>query len=305
MRKIFDLILLFSLLLFLFLQKDKIISQYNYLQASPCDRQITYRIGEVDKGYNLTREQFITKTEEAGRIWDKVVNKKLFAYDPQGKILVNLIYTDRQSMADNLSSLENNLNSGKQSLNSLKAEYNNLQTDFENKLQTFNAEVSTWNKQGGAPEDVFKRLQATQAELQAKADKLNQMAKQLNLAAGQYNFKVSQFNQSAKNFNQSIAVKPEAGLYSGSIPQIDIYLTSSQKELIHTLAHEMGHVLGLSHLDNPHSIMYPYTNEILQPDNRETSQLQVYCSQKNFDLIRERVRMILEAEFKKLSLNEV
>lgn len=238
----------------------------------------------MDSGYGLTKEKFLGQIDEANQIWSKVVNKNLFSFDPQGKIVINLIYSQRQSMADKLNSLENNLKTGKQSLDSSVAQYQNLQADFSKKLQAFNAEVENWNKLGGAPEEVFNRLKTQQEELKAEADKLNQMANQLNLSAQEYNLGVSQYQQSAQTLNKALSVNPEAGVYNGSLPQIDIYLTSSQKELIHTLAHEMGHALGLSHLDNQQAIMYAYTNEVIKPDNQEASQLQAYCHQRNFDL---------------------
>lgn len=300
MRKTFDLLLLLFLLFFLFWQKDQIIANYNHLLASPCDQAITFRAGEVDQGYGITREQFLTKIEEAGQIWSKVVEKNLFEHDSQGKMTINLIYSERQSMADKLDSLEANLRAGRQSLNSLNAEYKNLQADFEKKLQAFNAEVSNWNKLGGAPEETFNRLKSQEAELKAEADKLNQMARQLNLSAQKYNLGVGQFNQSAETFNQAITAIPEVGFYYGSSSQIDIYLTSSEKELIHTLAHEMGHALGLSHTDEPQSIMYPYTSEVIQPDSQETSRLQDYCRKRNLDLVRERIGTILDEQFKRI-----
>lgn len=293
MRKIFNLLLFFIFFLFLFWQKDKIISSYNYLLAGPCDKSITYRVGEVDAGYGLSQEQFLERIAEGNQIWSKVVGKNLFTYNPQGKIVINLIYSDRQSMADKLNSLGNKLNTGKQSLDSSIAEYDNLKADFEKKLQAFNTEIENWNKLGGAPTEIFNQLNNQQEELKTEADKLNQMAASLNLSARKYNLGVGQFKESAKNFKQALSIKPEAGVYNSSIPQIDIYLTSSQKELVHTLAHEMGHALGLSHLDDPQSIMYQYTNGVIKPGSQESSQLLAYCNQKNFNLAISHLRDIL------------
>lgn len=298
MRKVFDLIIFFLFLSILFWQKDRIISIYNQLLSSPCDQPITYKLGEVDSGYGLTNDQFLQRISEADQIWDKVVNKNLFAYKSDGQITINLIYSDTQSIADKLGSLQNNLKSGKTSLDSSISQYQSLQADFQKKLQTFNAEVENWNKLGGAPQEVFNQLKTQQDELKAEADQLNQMAASLNLSAQNYNLKVGQYNQSAQNFKQAINANPEAGVYNGSLAQIDIYLTNSQKELVHTLAHEMGHALRLPHLDNPQAIMYPYSSEVTKPAPEETAQLQAFCGQKNYNLAFSNLRILLSKQSK-------
>lgn len=284
-RKIFNLLLIAGLLIFLFLEKDKIVYNVNFLLASPCDKPITYQIGEVDKGYGLTPPQFLEKVEEANRIWSAVVGKNLFANEPNGEITISLIYSERQSMADSLNQLEQDLKSGKKSLDLSITEYKKLQADFSQKLEAFNQEVDLWNKRGGAPEDVFSQLINQQNKLKSEADRLNNMASQLNLSVEQYNLGVSQFNQGAQNFNQAIIDKPEAGIYQGSLGKIDIYLTSSDTELIHTLAHEMGHAWGLNHISDPQSITYPMTSEVIQPDSQETETLQTYCQQRNWEIV--------------------
>ena len=294
MKKILNLLILLCLVTFLFLQKDKIIANVNFLLASPCDTPITYRLGAIDNGYGLTQEQFLDDLNQASQIWDAVVGKKLFTYDQSGTLVINLIYSERQSMADNLNILEGNLKSGKQSLSSLEAEYKNLQADFESKLNNFNQEVARFNKQGTISEDDFQRLMTEQADLKAEADKLNNLGRQLNLSVNQYNSQVGQFNQDLNVFKQALQTRPEAGLYVGSIPKIDIYLTSGQQELVHTLAHEMGHALGLDHVNDPQAIMYPLTSEITQPDNQEKASLEAYCAQKNWDIVYRQIKSNLE-----------
>ena len=130
-----------------------------------------------------------------------------------------------------------------------------------------------------------------------EADKINNLAGQLNLSAQNYNLGVGQYNQKAKNLNAAIKAIPEAGLYSGSVPKIDIYLTSGNKELVHTLAHELGHALGLAHTESGQSIMYPFTNEVLLPDVQETQALQLYCKQKNWEIALARIKASLAQLF--------
>lgn len=285
MRKVFDLIILFLLCAFLFWQKEKIISNFNDLLLGPCDRPITYHLGEVDPGYGLSKEQFKSKIEKANQIWSLLVSRNLFLEEEDGALTVNLIYSERQAMMDKLNKQESNLQQGKQSLDAQVADYKRQQADFERKLSGFNAEIGKWNLQGGAPEDVFNRLKKQQEELKAEADRLNKLAAALNQTAEKYNINIGLFNQTAKNYNQLAAQKPEAGLYNGAVAEIDIYLTRSETELIHTLAHEMGHALGLNHVSDPNSIMYPYTNEVVVPNSQEKTSLIVYCAQKNWEIV--------------------
>lgn len=294
MRNFFDFLLLLAFLVFIFLYKNQIRNNFQFLLESPCDIPITYRLGEVDAGYGLTKQQFLDDLSTSVKIWDQVVDKNLFEYNANGRITVNLIYTDRQAISDNLNSLENKLEGGKESLGQMEQEYKNLQQDFTQKLQIFNQKVASFNRDRKATEADYNALLAEQSQLKAEADQLNNLARQLNLSVQQYNFQVGQYNQGLGNLQDALITKPEAGLYDGSIPKIDIYLTSGKSELIHTLAHEMGHALNLPHVSDPNSIMYPLTNEVLVPNQEESQTLQTFCKQKNYELIFNRFKTNLQ-----------
>ncbi len=287
LRKFFNFFLLLLIFAFLFWQKDKIITNFNFLLSGPCDQPISYHLGEIDKGYGLTKEQFLADIGEAGQIWSSVVGKNLFRFEENGQIVVNLIYSDRQSMADNLSKLESDLKNNKASLDSLKADYESAAADFEKRLIAFNQQMEVANKQGHISKEEYDNLKSQQASLQDEAEKLMDLGNQLDLNVKQYNSQVGQFNQGVSQFKTAVTAKPEAGLYDGSVPKIDIYLTASDQELIHTLAHEMGHALGLAHTSDPNSVMYPYTNEVIKPDSQESGDLKAYCGQTNFGLLGE------------------
>lgn len=260
------------------------MSNTRFLLAGRCDVPIGYRLGTIDQQYGLTPEQFLIKVKEAGQVWDQVIDKNLFVYDSSAKLTINLIYSERQSMMDNLKKLEGDLKSGQQSLETMKAEYQSLAANFEKRLAVFNEEINFWNKQGGAPEEAFNRLRKKQEELKEEAEKLNSLALNLNLTVEKYNLEVGQFNQAAGLFTQAIVNKPEAGLYDGSVPKIDIYLTTSQAELLHTLSHEFGHALGLPHSNNNQAIMYSLSSEYIKPVKEEAEALKSLCQQKNFEL---------------------
>ncbi len=266
----------------------------NFLTYSFCDQPILYRVDTVDPKFNLSRDEFMTDINQGVQIWNSAKDKNLFVYDPKGDLSINLVYDERQSLTSQISQLEDKVKSDRQALNPQVSEYKRLSADFKQKLDDLNNQIEYWNSQGGAPPDEYQKLIKQQQDLQVEASTLNEMARSLDISADNYNTQVGALNKTINTFNSVLEERPEEGVFKGSENRIEIYFNISKSELIHTIAHELGHALGIRHVNNPAAIMYPKTSQKILLTDDDIAGLEDVCKRYSIlELIQMRLVQIV------------
>lgn len=263
-----------------------------YINRTPCDLSIEYRIDQVDSRFGIEREEFTHSVKEAVGLWNDEVGRNIFVYSSDGELGVNLLFDKRQTISNEISALENELDETEKSLEPEIERYESLAVSYQSKLSALNEKILYWNGRGGAPKEEFEKLIDEQNQLKVEAEALSSLALRLNQSTNEYKETVSKLKSTSEIFKTALDIRPEQGIYNPRDQRVEIYLSNNDQELLHTLAHEFGHVIGISdHVEDENSIMYALNSESFELTENDKEALGVVCDKS---IIKERIRVQLQ-----------
>ena len=264
--------------------QDKLLLAFASLSNRyfPCSSALTYKVSAFDDRFSISKPELLSALAAAEAIWEKPTGKNLFDYSESGTLAINLIYDYRQAATEKLEQTGSNIEQSEAGYNTLKARYQALQDDYNTQKQTldqlvknyeqrkksYEQDVAAANKRGGASKAEYEKLEAERqalndqaAALQKKQEAFNQLVDELNSLAGTLNRMAIDLNLKVDEFNTISLERGEEfqeGVYKqdGLKTEINIYEFANTGQLTRLLAHEMGHALGLGHVEDPEAIMF-------------------------------------------------
>jgi len=239
---------------------------------------VEYSLGTFDDRFGISKERFLQIAEEAKRIWEDAAGRRLFDLRPDGGMKLNLVFDWRQEKLIEAKEARAKIDEDGRTFDQLQADYNSRSADldaarkrldddalaFKIRLDEYNARVTRWNAAMDHSDAEYSSLQSAKSEIEREQQELERRRNELNTQGDEFNKfgqklsdLVQKHNLDIESFNGKYVQSRdfEKGLFDGSA--INIYEFDKEDDLRLALVHEFGHAIGIGHVENPKSIMYP------------------------------------------------
>ncbi len=247
-------------------------------QQNPgCERPLHYRIGQVDERFDINIREYRNIVQEAGELWERALGENLFAYDPTASFTINLVYDERQRATLTSQELSRQMKQTENSNQKVLAlhehwqdiydthsrDYEAALEAYQKRLEAYNATVEDWNSKGGVPQAEYDALtqerdaiEAARHDLESKREEIEEVTQTLTDLEAESKTLVASYNRNARSYNTLYGVQTpfHKGEYDGKA--ITIFQYHDDDDLLLVLTHEMGHALGVDHIDTPEAIMH-------------------------------------------------
>jgi len=260
-----------------------------------------WRLGAIDPRFNLTTAEVREAVTRATNVWNQAGCRQLFRNDDSDGFPISFVYDERQAKMNSDKAAKQNIAAYKQKLADsrlkLQAADEELQSakdhlehedrDHAGRVDQYNDRVNIVNAAGGATEELARSLDeeksdlaAEKASLDTEAEKANQLLESRNELADEHNQLVQAYNAVVTAYNANLGQdNEELGVcerVDGRAKQIEVFAFKDMDDLERTLAHELGHAIGLQHVKGDGSIMSavrrakdPTTLELTDADKSE------------------------------------